>query len=75
MRVVVIGGSGHIGSFLVPRLVRAGHEVISVSRGQRSSYLEDPAWSQVQLVTADRDAEERDGTFHPAGSPISGPRW
>ena len=29
MRIVVIGGSGHIGSFLVPRLVRAGHEVVS----------------------------------------------
>jgi NAD(P)-dependent dehydrogenase (short-subunit alcohol dehydrogenase family) len=27
MRVVVIGGSGHVGTFLVPRLVEAGHEV------------------------------------------------
>ena len=35
MRIVVIGGSGHIGTFLVPRLVRAGHEVISISRGPR----------------------------------------
>ena len=26
-RVVVIGATGHIGSYLVPRLVRAGHEV------------------------------------------------
>ena len=32
MRIVVIGGSGHIGTFLVPRLVRAGHDVISVTR-------------------------------------------
>lgn len=63
MRVVVIGGSGHIGTFLVPRLVRAGHEVISVSRGRRTSYVDDPTWSQVQLVTADRDAEDRAGTF------------
>src|SRR5215467_1520166 len=63
MRIVVIGGSGHIGTFLVPRLVRAGHDVISISRGQRSSYAEDPAWQQVRQVTADRVAEDRQGTF------------
>jgi nucleoside-diphosphate-sugar epimerase len=54
MRIVVIGGSGHIGSFLVPRLVRAGHDLVNVSRGQRSSYVDDPAWQQVRPVTADR---------------------
>jgi len=32
-RVVVIGATGHIGSYLVPRLVRGGHEVIAMSRG------------------------------------------
>jgi nucleoside-diphosphate-sugar epimerase len=63
MRIVVIGGSGHIGTFLVPRLVRAGHEVVTISRGQRSSYADDPAWRKVRQVTADRDAEDRDGTF------------
>jgi nucleoside-diphosphate-sugar epimerase len=63
MRIVVVGGSGHIGTFLVPRLVRAGHEVVSISRGLRSSYLDDPAWADVRQVTADREAEDRDGTF------------
>src|SRR5690349_14378191 len=63
MRIVVIGGSGHIGTFLIPRLVRAGHEVVSISRGQRSSYLADPAWEQVRHVPADRSAEDREGTF------------
>ena len=63
MRIVVIGGSGHIGTFLVPRLVRAGHEVVSISRGQRSSYVDDPAWEQVRQVTADRAAEDSEGTF------------
>jgi len=63
MRIVVIGGSGHIGTFLVPRLVRAGHDVISISRGQRSSYADDPAWTQVRQVVADRAAEDREGTF------------
>jgi nucleoside-diphosphate-sugar epimerase len=63
MRIVVIGGSGHIGTFLVPRLVRAGHEVVSISRGRRSSYIDDPAWQDVRQVTADRAAEDREGTF------------
>jgi nucleoside-diphosphate-sugar epimerase len=63
MRIVVIGGSGHIGTFLIPRLVRAGHDVVNISRGQRSSYLDDPAWQQVRHVTADRAVEDRDGTF------------
>jgi len=35
-RVVVIGGSGHIGAYLAPQLVGGGFEVISVSRGKRT---------------------------------------
>ena len=57
MKIVVIGGSGHIGTYLVPRLVRAGHEVVNISRGQRSSYTEDDAWRQVRQLTADRKAK------------------
>lgn len=57
MRIVVIGASGHIGTFLVPRLVRAGHEVVAVSRGRRAAYADDPAWQQARLVTADREAD------------------
>jgi nucleoside-diphosphate-sugar epimerase len=63
MRIVVIGGSGHIGTFLIPRLVRAGHEVINISRGRRASYVDDPIWQQVQNVVADRVAEDAEGTF------------
>jgi nucleoside-diphosphate-sugar epimerase len=63
MRIVVIGGSGHIGTYLVPRLVRAGHEVISISRGTRSAYSEAPEWASVQQVVADRQAEDDAGTF------------
>lgn len=63
MRVVVIGGSGHIGTFLIPRLVRLGHEVVNISRGQRASYIEDPAWGQVEHVTTDRVSEDADGSF------------
>ncbi|MET8976912.1 NAD(P)-dependent oxidoreductase [Streptomyces sp. NPDC004539] len=54
-RVVVIGGSGHIGTFLVPRLVRAGYEVVNVSRGSRAAYVGAPEWEQVRQVVADRE--------------------
>src|SRR5918994_965949 len=63
MRVVVIGGSGHVGTFLVPRLVEAGHEGVSISRGQREPYQVHPAWQSVEQVTLDREAEEAEGTF------------
>src|ERR671916_114712 len=63
MRVVVIGGSGHVGTFLVPRLVEAGHDVVCVSRGEREPYQPHAAWLSVEHVSLDRDAEEAAGTF------------
>ncbi|MGH3736966.1 MAG: NAD-dependent epimerase/dehydratase family protein [Micromonosporaceae bacterium] len=55
MRVVVIGGSGHVGTYLVPRLVALGAEVTVVSRGVREPYRRHGAWRRVTTVTADRD--------------------
>lgn len=63
MRVVVIGGSGHIGTFLVPRLVAAGHDVVVASRGRREPYVPHRAWKSVRVVEIDREAEDRTGTF------------
>lgn len=63
MRVIVIGGKGHIGTYLVPRLVEAGHEVVCLSRGQRDPYRPHAAWRSVQQVTVDRAAAEQAGTF------------
>ncbi|HTX01364.1 MAG TPA: NAD(P)-dependent oxidoreductase, partial [Acidimicrobiales bacterium] len=63
MRVVVIGATGHIGSYLVPRLVSARHEVLVLSRGERSAYHDDPAWKVVERVEVDRVAEDAAGTF------------
>lgn len=63
MRIVVIGATGHIGTFLVPRLVRAGHEVVTISRGTRKPYADSPEWQQVEQLTVDREQEDRDGTF------------
>ena len=65
MRVVVVGATGHIGSWLVPRLVRGGHEVVAVSRGTREPYVADPAWDAVRPVAVDRAAADADGSFGP----------
>jgi len=62
-RVVVIGASGHIGTYLVPRLVDGGHEVIAVSRGTRGPYRDSPQWDKVTRVIADREAEDAAGIF------------
>jgi nucleoside-diphosphate-sugar epimerase len=65
MRVVVIGGSGHVGTYLVPRLVAAGHDVINISRTQREPYQAHGAWRSVQQVVADRAVEDEQGIFGP----------
>jgi nucleoside-diphosphate-sugar epimerase len=62
-RVVVIGATGHIGTYLMPRLVRGGHEVIAMSRGTRDPYHPSPQWSSVTRITVDRDAEDAEGAF------------
>jgi nucleoside-diphosphate-sugar epimerase len=63
MRIVIIGGSGHVGTYLVPKLVEAGHQVINVTRGKKTPFQPNQAWSEVQQVIIDRDAEESAGNF------------
>jgi nucleoside-diphosphate-sugar epimerase len=63
VRVVVIGGTGHVGTFLIPRLVNAGHDVIVASRGKRGPYVANPAWDAARRIEIDRTAEEIAGTF------------
>lgn len=63
MRVVVIGGTGHVGTYLVPRLVELGHSVINVSRAARQPYQPHTAWARVEQVPADRAGEDATGTF------------
>ncbi|HEY0937177.1 MAG TPA: NAD-dependent epimerase/dehydratase family protein [Trebonia sp.] len=62
-RIVVIGATGHIGTYLVPRLVRGGHQVIALSRGTREAYRTSPEWNSVTRTAVDRDAEDQAGTF------------
>ena len=72
MRIVVIGASGHIGTWLVPRLVNEGHEVVAVSRGARRPYHDAAEWQSVEQVTLDRAAAERDASFGRAIAELRG---
>jgi nucleoside-diphosphate-sugar epimerase len=63
MRVVIIGGSGHIGTYLTPRLVEAGFDVLCLSRGLKEPYLANAAWQRVRRIEIDRTAHEAAGTF------------
>jgi nucleoside-diphosphate-sugar epimerase len=62
-RIVVIGATGHVGTYLVPRLVRGGHEVVALSRGERDPYVPAPEWRSVKRVEVDREAEDAAGVF------------
>jgi nucleoside-diphosphate-sugar epimerase len=63
MRVVIIGGKGHVGTYLVPRLMEAGHEVICISRNRREPYQSHGAWTRVQMVKIDRNQADQQGSF------------
>lgn len=52
----MVGGTGHIGTYLVPRLVALGLDVVSVSRSQREPYQAHGAWTRVRQVSLDREA-------------------
>lgn len=62
-KVVIIGGAGHVGTYLVPQLVEAGHEVVNVTRGQSRPYRSHAAWGRVRQVVMDRAVEEAAGRF------------
>lgn len=62
MRVAVIGGTGHIGSFLTPQLIEAGWEVTVVSSGRRA-VDENSFPPTVEFVTLQYDRMLADGSF------------
>jgi nucleoside-diphosphate-sugar epimerase len=63
MKIVVIGATGHVGGYLIPRLVADGHDVVGISRNPKPIYRDDPAWSQVEMVRIDRQSQDAAGTF------------
>lgn len=70
-RIVIIGGSGHIGTYLVPALAERRHDVVNVSRGLAAPYRDHFAWNDIEQVTLDRVAEEDHGKF---GAKVAGLR-
>ena len=63
MHVAIIGGTGHIGSYLTPVLVESGYQVTCVSRGIKKPYREHAAWKSIAHSKIDREAEEKVGVF------------
>jgi nucleoside-diphosphate-sugar epimerase len=64
MRVLVVGGTGHIGSYLVPRLIRAGFDVTVTARSAKPKYaVAELGWNKVEWMLCDRAAEEKTGAW------------
>jgi nucleoside-diphosphate-sugar epimerase len=64
MRILIIGGTGHIGGYLVPRLLAEGHAVSVVARNPKPRHaIEARSWASVQWIVADRSQEEKNGAW------------
>ncbi len=59
-KIVVIGGGGHVGTYLLPMLVERGHEVVNVSRGLTKVYRPHSAWQRIEQIALDRTAMAAD---------------
>ena len=72
MRVLVTGGTGHIGSYIIPELVAAGHEVTGLARSDKSAAAVSALGAKVRRGDiSDLDglkaaAAESDGVIHVA---------
>lgn len=57
MKVLVIGGTGHVGTFLIPMLVKTGHDVYIGTRG-KTELREGSFFEGAKFVTCDSKSEE-----------------
>ena len=64
MKVLIVGGTGHIGSYLTPRLVRRGFDVTVVARAAEPKYaVSELGWDKVNWVLSDRREDEKSGAW------------
>ena len=54
MKAIVIGAAGHIGTYLVPMLVKAGWDTTAITRTMREPYAWDDAWNGAERMLLDR---------------------
>ncbi|MDG3007447.1 SDR family oxidoreductase [Paludisphaera mucosa] len=72
MRVFVTGGTGHIGSYIIPELIAAGHEVTGLARSDESAAAVSALGAKVRrgdlsdLEGLKAAAAESDGVIHVA---------
>ncbi|MGH7170127.1 MAG: NAD-dependent epimerase/dehydratase family protein, partial [Gemmataceae bacterium] len=72
MRVFVTGGTGHIGSYIIPELIAAGHEVTGLARSDTASAAVSALGAKVRrgeledLDGLKEAAAESDGVIHVA---------
>jgi nucleoside-diphosphate-sugar epimerase len=70
MRVFVTGGSGHIGSAIIPELQGAGHQVVALARSDASAAKLEAAGAEVcrgdlgDLDVITKAAADADGVIH-----------
>lgn len=58
MKVFVIGGTGHIGRFLIPQLIDDGHAVTVITRGH-TPVPKGKAWDRVTFKTGSYPTDEK----------------
>lgn len=63
-KAVVIGGSGHIGTYLIPELYERGYDITVISRGNTGTYNPElPVWDKIKRVKCDRLKMAAEGKF------------
>jgi uncharacterized protein (TIGR01777 family) len=79
MRIVVTGGTGLVGSALVPALTAAGHHVTVLTRSPRSTAPAALPWrpdgGPLPAGPARQALSEADAVVHLAGASLAGRRW
>jgi uncharacterized protein YbjT (DUF2867 family) len=65
MRVFVTGGTGHSGSYIIPELIAAGHEVTGLARSDTSA----AAVSALGAKVRRGDLEDLEGLMEAAADP------